>query len=169
MTNAREVHVSNDCKTNLAALASALQLLHRVLLDYKQTDCMFVRMSRTNEERSVASRCNLIEAGRRLFGEHGYAATSTPMIAEAAGASRGALYHHFADKAALFAAVVEAEYERLEAEIERTSRETTDPLEALIEGGESFMTAASDPATQRILFIDGPAVVGIELLHSADS
>lgn len=91
------------------------------------------------------------------------------MIAKAAGTSRGALYHHFADKAALFAAVVEAEYDRLEREIDRTTRDTTDPLEALIEGGESFIAAASDPISQRILFIDGPAVVGGGMLLSVDN
>lgn len=126
-------------------------------------------MSRTNEERTTASRSKLIEVGRQLFGEHGFAATSTPMIAEAAGVSRGALYHHFKDKAALFAAVVEAEYERLEAEIDRTTTNMSDPLEALIEGGEGFINAASDPVSRRILFVDGPAIVGGGMLLAVDN
>jgi len=126
-------------------------------------------MSRTNAERASASRATLIEVGRRLFGQHGFAATSTPMIAEAAGVSRGALYHHFKDKADLFAAVVEAEFARLAEAINAAATEASDPLEKLIEGGENFITAASDPVSQKLLFIDGPAVLGNGMLHAVDT
>jgi len=126
-------------------------------------------MSRTNLNRTRECRSKLLEVGRALFGKHGYALTSTPMIATEAGVSRGALYHHFEDKAALFAAVVEAEYQRLETEIDRTTDKTTDPLEALIEGGESYISAASDPISQRILFLDGPAVIGKDAMLSTDN
>ena len=91
------------------------------------------------------------------------------MIAAAAGVSRGALYHHFEDKAALFAAVVEAEYERLETAISEKFSGATDPLEILIEGGEGFIEAASDPLSQRILFVDGPAIVGGGQLLAVDN
>ena len=62
---------------------------------------------RTQEERSAATREALITAARRLWGERGYADVGTPEIATAAGVTRGAMYHQFADKAALFLAVVE--------------------------------------------------------------
>lgn len=130
---------------------------------------MFVDMSRTNANRTLESRRKLIEVGRALFGRQGYAATSTPMIASEAGVSRGALYHHFKDKAALFEAVVEAEYQRLEDEIDRNTKDTEDPLEALIEGGDSYISAASDPIAQRILFIDGPAIIGAGTMLSVDN
>ena len=104
-----------------------------------------------------------------MFGEHGYAATSTPRIAAAANVSRGALYHHFADKAALFAAVIEAEYERLDAEIERVSSIVSDPLESLVEGGDAFISAASDPISQRLLFIEAPAVISGDRLLQVDN
>ncbi|MEO1476152.1 MAG: TetR/AcrR family transcriptional regulator [Pseudomonadota bacterium] len=126
-------------------------------------------MSRTNEERSAAARAKLIQAGRSLFGEHGYVGTSTPMIATSAGVSRGALYHHFEDKADLFQAVVEAEYERLEEAIDRTITHVSDPIEILIEGGEGFIAAASDPMAQRILFVDGPSVIGGGMLLAVDN
>ncbi|MEM7663773.1 MAG: TetR/AcrR family transcriptional regulator [Pseudomonadota bacterium] len=126
-------------------------------------------MSRTNEERTAESRRKLIEVGRKLFGEYGFAGTSTPMIAQAAGVSRGSLYHHFEDKADLFHAVVEAEYERLEAAIDEMITHVSDPLEILIEGGEGFIAAASDPISQRILFVDGPSVVGGGMLLSVDN
>ena len=62
---------------------------------------------RTQEERSAATREALIGAARKLWGERGYAEVGTPEIATTAGVTRGAMYHQFADKAALFLAVVE--------------------------------------------------------------
>src|SRR3954471_22791913 len=62
---------------------------------------------RTQEQRSAATRQALVAAARRLWGERGYAEVGTPEIATAAGVTRGAMYHQFADKAALFLAVAE--------------------------------------------------------------
>src|SRR4029079_16984863 len=63
---------------------------------------------RTQEQRSAATRRALVAAARRLWAERGYAEVGTPEIAAAAGVTRGAMYHQFADKAALFLAVAEA-------------------------------------------------------------
>ncbi len=62
---------------------------------------------RTQEERSAATREALVSAARKLWGVRGYAEVGTPEIATAAGVTRGAMYHQFADKAALFREVVE--------------------------------------------------------------
>src|SRR6201992_2765486 len=70
------------------------------------TGCMESKR-RTQEERSAATRDALISAARRLWGLRGYAEVGTPEIAAAAGVTRGAMYHQFADKAALFREVVE--------------------------------------------------------------
>src|SRR5258705_11675019 len=62
---------------------------------------------RTQAERTAATRALLIGAGRRLFADKGFAEVSTQAIVAAAGVTRGALYHQFADKVGLFAAVYE--------------------------------------------------------------
>ena len=88
-------------------------------------------MTSRKAEQSDATRGALLSAARDLFTEHGYTATSTNEIADRAGVTRGALYHHFAAKDDLFRAV----FELLEAEIaERVAREAlagADPLEQL--------------------------------------
>ena len=123
---------------------------------------------KTNSQRSEDSRRALVAAARDLFGAQGYGATSTPAIATAAGVSRGALYHHFADKAALFSAVVQAEYSRVEDEIEHDTDPISDTLELLIEGGERFISAMNDPASRQILMVDGPAILGAQQLLAFD-
>ena len=65
-------------------------------------------MRRTQAERSAATQQALQAAARRLWGARGYADVGTPEIAEAAGVTRGAMYHQYADKTALFRAVIEA-------------------------------------------------------------
>ncbi|MEO1406366.1 MAG: hypothetical protein AAFV54_07725, partial [Pseudomonadota bacterium] len=56
-----------------------------------------------------------------------------------------------------------------EAAIDEMITHVSDPLEILIEGGEGFIAAASDPISQRILFVDGPSVVGGGMLLSVDN
>ncbi|WP_163267922.1 TetR/AcrR family transcriptional regulator [Chelativorans alearense] len=115
---------------------------------------------RSNRERTQETRARLIAAARRLFVEKSYAGTGTPEIAAAAGLTRGALYHHFADKQALFQAVVDEEAERVAAEIERQADTALTPLDALIEGGNAFLQAMAAPGRTRLLLLDGPAVLG---------
>lgn len=97
--------------------------------------------SRTNAERRDATREALLAAARALFAEKGYAATGTPEIVAAARVTRGALYHHFADKADLFRAVVEAEHRRVAAEVEVVTAEGLAPLDALAAGAMPSSTA----------------------------
>src|SRR5215469_5239874 len=78
-----------------------------------------------------ATRGQLVEVATRLFAEHGYEGTSIDAVLSAAGVSRGALYHHFAGKEALFEAVVFAVSERVTAELAETIRDCPDPLAAL--------------------------------------
>lgn len=115
---------------------------------------------RTNRERTETTRAALVAAARRLFVEKSYAETSTPEIVAAAGVTRGALYHHFADKQALLRAVVEAESAAIAEEVEKAAPADLDPLDALKIGGVAFLSAMGVPGRTRLLLLDGPAVLG---------
>jgi AcrR family transcriptional regulator len=122
-----------------------------------------------NTVRTAETRAALIKAARDAFTRDGYAATGTPDIVAAAGVTRGALYHHFADKAALFEAVVEAELIAIAAEIEAGADAINDPIEALIEGGATFLAAMEAPGRQRLLLLDAPAVLPRATLDRLDA
>jgi AcrR family transcriptional regulator len=124
---------------------------------------------RSNVERSDATRSALIAAARRLFVDKSYAETGTPEIAAEAGLTRGALYHHFADKQALFEAVVEAESADVAEEIEAASSDAASPLAALQDGSRAFLDAMEKPGRTRILLLDGPAVLGRAKLDAIDA
>jgi len=115
-------------------------------------------------ERSEATRAALMATARELFATRGYAAVGTEEIVRSAGVTRGALYHHFAGKLDLFAAV----YEQVEAELVERIAAAVDvpgaaPLDVLRAGALAFLDACeSDLAVQRIALIDAPSVLGWE-------
>lgn len=93
-----------------------------------------------NQSRAVgATTAALLDAARELFVRHGYAETATPSIVARARITRGALYHHFADKRALFRAVVEDEARAVARHIEDTTRTEQDPLGALLTGSDAYL------------------------------
>lgn len=115
------------------------------------------------EERSEATRAQLIATAAELFAARGYAGVGTEDVVRGAGLTRGALYHHFADKRELFAAV----HERLEQELitaignrlaERSG--DIDPGELLVFGMHAFLDACLEPAVLRITLQDAPTVLG---------
>ena len=114
----------------------------------------------TNAERSKRTRQMLMDAGRTLFTTQGYAATTAEEIVRQAGLTRGALYYHFHDKAALFEAIfneVGQEYiAALRADILAGEE---DGWQLLITGVERFLDRMLDPGVRRILYIDGPVVL----------
>ena len=111
-------------------------------------------------EKGKATRDRLITAGRHLFGERGYDATSIEAILEWAGVARGALYHHFATKEALFEAVLDVVVANIAEAVAHAAREHDDPLQSLRAGCAEWLHMALDPAVQRIVLIDPPSVVG---------
>jgi AcrR family transcriptional regulator len=117
---------------------------------------------RTQAERTAATRALLMDAGRKLFADKGFSEVSTQAIVAEAGVTRGALYHQFDDKAALFAAVYEEVERDLVADIAQqiADNQPADPLEAMRLGARLFLERCSAPDVQRIVLIDAPAVLG---------
>jgi len=122
----------------------------------------------TNRERTETTRLALLDAARALFVGKGYGDTSTPEIAAAAGITRGALYHHFADKRDLFRQVLQRESQAVAADIEAAAPEQLSPREALLEGSKAYLNAMTAPGRTRLLLIDGPAVLGMEEIMALD-
>lgn len=121
--------------------------------------------TRSNKARTETTRSALLIAARKLFSDKGYSETSTPEIVKAAGVTRGALYHHFEDKVALFRAVVVEEYTAVADQITASAnKEPGSALDALRQGSRGYLKAMADKGRVRIMLLDGPAVLGqIEL------
>lgn len=110
--------------------------------------------------RGEATRQRLLDSARVLFGERGYERTSIESVLEASGVARGALYHHFPAKTALFDAVLEQVVAELAATASGDAGAGGDTLEGLRAGSRSWIEMALDPAVQRIYLLDPQAVVG---------
>jgi AcrR family transcriptional regulator len=104
----------------------------------------------------------LLAAARHVFGAAGFAGASREELAARAGVTRGALYHHFGSKEGLFVAVCEEAEQELVDRVATAAMTAPDPLAALRRGSEEFLDAVTDPAVQRILLVDAPAVMGWE-------
>ncbi|MGI9408849.1 MAG: TetR/AcrR family transcriptional regulator [Hyphomicrobiaceae bacterium] len=106
------------------------------------------------------TRTALIQAARRLFVQ-GYDKVGTPEIVRAAKVTRGALYHHFKDKRALFEAVVDDVARDLVGSINSAAETNADqPLEAILAGCRAFLASAQDEEMRQIFLVDAPAVLG---------
>ncbi len=119
---------------------------------------------RSNADRRAETRAALIAAARALFVEKGYADTGTPDIVANAKVTRGALYHHFADKVDLFRAVVEAEAADVAGTINAAG--TSPGLDGLLAGSAAYFNAMQDPGRARLMLIEGPAVLGPDTMTS---
>src|SRR5215472_5507520 len=112
-------------------------------------------------ERSAATIEAVAGAARKLFAAQGFEATSIDEIAARAGVAKGAVYHHFASKEAVFAHVLDGVQAELAAlPVPAASRRLADPLDRTADAVLRYLYAASEPPMRRILLVDGPAVVG---------
>jgi AcrR family transcriptional regulator len=120
-------------------------------------------------EQGEHSREALIASAVALFAEKGFAETSTTEIVDRAGLTRGALYHHFADKDQLFEAALEAVegdiFDRVQA---AGARLGDDVRRRLATGVGVFLDACLEPAVQRILLQEAPSVLGWERWQRLD-
>ncbi|AFC46304.1 MULTISPECIES: TetR/AcrR family transcriptional regulator [Mycobacterium avium complex (MAC)] len=117
---------------------------------------------RTQEERSAATREALIAAARKLWGLRGYADVGTPEIASAAGVTRGAMYHQFADKAALFREVVEVVEHDVMARMAVVVAESgaATPTAAVRGAVDAWLEVSADPEVRQLILLDAPSVLG---------
>jgi AcrR family transcriptional regulator len=119
-------------------------------------------MAGVRQARAEETRQRVVATARRLFAEQGYFETGTTEIVDAAGVgTRGALYHHFENKQALFLAVFEEIEVHLVAKVGVTITGDTS-LERLERALSAFLDASLDPEVRRVMLIDGPVVLGWE-------
>jgi AcrR family transcriptional regulator len=115
-----------------------------------------------------ATRQALLQAARATFGSQGYAATSLDEVVAAAGVTKGALYHHFADKESLFRAV----FEQVEREVSDQAVAEflqPDPWQALIVGCRLWVEAHLASDVRQIVLNDARAVLGWEVARAIET
>jgi AcrR family transcriptional regulator len=115
---------------------------------------------RPRKEMIAETRAKLLAAGRKAFGTIGYADASMDDFTAEAGLTRGALYHHFGDKKGLFEAVLMQIDGEMTARLKAVSERAPTRWQGLVEECTSYIQMALEPEIQRIVFRDGPAVLG---------
>ena len=111
-------------------------------------------------EKMEENRARLIAAARRAFAAKGYAAASMDELTAEVGLTRGALYHNFGDKRGLLASVVHQIDSQMAAHAKAVGAAHADGWQALLAEGVAYIEMALDPEIQRIVLLDGPAVLG---------
>jgi AcrR family transcriptional regulator len=117
---------------------------------------------RTQAQRSATTQDALRTAARELWGERGYAEVGTPEIAQRAGVTRGAMYHQYADKAALFLDVVEA----VEADVMNRlaaatlARQPATPAAALHAAVDAWLDISAEREIRQLILLDAPNILG---------
>jgi len=128
-------------------------------------------MPKRTQSDAAVTRSAILRAGRDLFAGEGYAATSVNRIATAAGVTKGALFHHFESKEALFVEVwtqmqVEMDAAARVAAIDNRSK--SDPYASFLAGCRVYLDWSVRPGFQRIVLVDGPAVLGMARWYRLD-
>jgi AcrR family transcriptional regulator len=123
------------------------------------------------EQHADATRRAILAAARHAFARRGYAATSLDAICRPAGLTKGALYHHFADKAAVLQAVyIEMEQELAAAVQQAVLACGGGAWDRMLAAIDAFFTASAEPAYARIVLRDAPLVLdahhGREIDHA---
>lgn len=108
---------------------------------------------------AARTRAALLDAAQEIFLRDGYAAAATEEIVVHAGVTRGALYHHFANKRELFRGVIERIQLEAEATLGTPAIDAT-PWEVFVHAVFASLDTVYDQATRRLLLIEAPAVLG---------
>ena len=111
------------------------------------------------ERQAEATRQLLVSVARQLFTEQGYAATSIEEIIKQAGVARGALYHHFPGKDALFRAVYDEVQAEIAARVVAVALSASEPWDGVRAGLGAFLDACLEPEFRRIVVLDSVPVL----------
>jgi AcrR family transcriptional regulator len=120
-------------------------------------------------DRRAATQAAILKAARKLFGDDGFQQTTMDDIAAAAHVAKGAVYHHFKTKEAVFEAVFDEVSRDLVADIAKVSRAEKDVLAAMAAGTQHYLAACAKGPTGQIILRDGPAVLGWERWREIDA
>jgi AcrR family transcriptional regulator len=112
------------------------------------------------KEMIAETRAKLVRAARHAFGTVGYAEASMDDFTAAAGLTRGALYHHFGDKKGLLQAVIAEIDAETAVRIREAGEKASTRWQRFVDECTSYIEMALEPEIQRIMFRDGPAVLG---------
>src|ERR1700733_9438786 len=104
----------------------------------------------TQSERREATRAAIVKAAKRLFGERGFVGTTMDNVATAAHVAKGAVYHHFETKEAVFETVFDEGSQELVAEVDRVARSEKDALTARPSRTQAYYAACATDATGQI-------------------
>lgn len=126
-------------------------------------------VARRTAEEAERTRQDIVDAARALFTAHGYAGTATATIVDAAGVTRGALYHHFADKAAVFQAVFTELVAELDDTVNRAAGAERTGYDAFATGCRALLDFVVRADYHQIAVLDAPAVLGPDQWHAIDA
>lgn len=115
-----------------------------------------------------STRRTLVDAAQTLFAQHGYRGTNLDAVVAAAQVTKGALYHHFGGKQAVFEAVFARVEEDATARVRAAVTDVEDPWEAALAGFRAYLQVVQDPTYQRVVMSDGPAILGHERYREAE-
>src|SRR5256886_9992831 len=125
-----------------------------------------VAVKRLRERQAEATRDLVVSVARELFTEQGYKATSIEEIIKRAGVARGALYHHFSGKDALFRAVYDEVQMEVATRVVATAVATQEPWDGVRAGLGAFLDACLEPAFRRIVVMDSVPVLAQDVWDS---
>jgi AcrR family transcriptional regulator len=120
-------------------------------------------------DRGQATRAHILNVATELFAADGYEATSIEAVLRGSGLSRGALYHHFANKEALFTAVLESVEARVAKQVSAAAAGASNPLDALRAGCAAWLELARDATVRQVVLVDAPSVIGWQSWREMDN
>ncbi len=112
------------------------------------------------DQYSAATRAALLDAATSQFAERGYVRTALDDVATATQVTRGAVYHHFDGKQALFEAVLDRLETRAVTLIADAAAQTSDPWDSALAGLDAFLDQCCDPVYGRVVWQEGPVALG---------